>query len=342
MAGSFSLSTGTASQSGTPGGSASYALTSGASIETMVAADGTTPINLTGNELAQSMYGNAGNNIFVGNGGADYLVGAGGNDRYYVDTSDFVGEDAGGGDDWIFVADTYVLRGGAEIETLVALNQDSLDPVSLTGNDFGQSLYGSQGNNLLSGEGGNDYLVGLGGNDFLVGGAGNDAMAGGLGNDVYFIDSTGDGIIEAAGEGDDRVSTSVSLTLGAGISIETLAATEGSAAIDLTGNELGQSINGNSGANTINGGGGNDYLIGGAGADRFVFTGAPGNDYIADFVSGTDRIDLSAYHITAAQVSASTSGANTLLAIDSNSDGVTDFTITLLGAGTPAGADYIF
>jgi hypothetical protein len=73
-----------------------------------------------------------------------------------------------------------------------------------------------------------------------------------------------------------------------------------------------------------------------------VFTGAPGNDTIGDFLSGTDKIDLSAFGITAAQVSSSTASGNTLLSIDSNADGSADFTITLVGAGAPAAGDYIF
>ena len=111
------------------------------------------------------LYGNAGNNQLTGLGGSDYLVGGLGNDRYYVDASDFIGEEAGGGDDTIFVASSYALRDGVEIETLVAVNQDSLDPVNFAGNEYGQSLYGSQGINSMNGGGGNDYLVGLGGND---------------------------------------------------------------------------------------------------------------------------------------------------------------------------------
>ena len=206
----------------------SYALGAGASIETMSAEQTTAAINLTGNELAQSLYGNAGDNILTGGGGADYMVGGAGNDRYYVDTSDFIGEGIGGGDDWIFVATSYTLREGNEIETLVAVNQDSTDTVNFTGNEFGQSLYGSQGTNQLDGGAGNDYLVGLGGNDFLIGGAGNDNLNGGQGNDLYYVDG-GDQLFEAAGEGDDLAVAFESFVLNAGAYVETLSAAEGTA-----------------------------------------------------------------------------------------------------------------
>ena len=49
---------------------------------------------------------------------------------------------------------------------------------------------------------------------------------------------------------------------------------------------------------TINGLGGNDRIDGGPGADIFVFTGNNGNDRIADFTGGSDRIDFTAYDVS--------------------------------------------
>jgi Ca2+-binding RTX toxin-like protein len=203
----------------------------------------------------------------------------------------------GGGDDWIFVPDTYFLRDGSEIETLVAINQASLDAVNLSGNEFGQSLYGSQGANSLNGGSGNDYLVGLGGNDFLLGGGGNDNMAGGAGNDIYYVDSGGDWVIEAAGEGDDRVVAFDNFALRAGESVETLVAAEGTGVVSLTGNALAQSIYGNAGNNVLTAGGGADYLVGGAGNDTFVLSslalsGSGNIATIADYAAG-EVIDVS-------------------------------------------------
>ena len=274
---------------------ASYTLGAGVSVETMTTINGsaTTAINLTGNEFGQSLYGNAGNNILTGMGGSDYLVGGAGNDKYYVDQSDFIAELVGGDDDMVVVPTSYILRDGAEIETLVAWNQDSLDPVNLTGNEYGQSLYGSQGANSLNGGAGNDYLVGLGGNDFLLGGAGNDNMAGGQGNDIYYVDSAGDQIFETANEGDDIAVCFSNFALGAGQSVETLAAAEGVSAINLTGNALGQSLYGNAGANVLSGNGGADYLSGGAGNDVFVLANPNGGGIaaIADYAAG-DVVDV--------------------------------------------------
>ncbi|HKX89293.1 MAG TPA: M10 family metallopeptidase C-terminal domain-containing protein, partial [Sphingopyxis sp.] len=233
--------------------SASYALGAGVSVETMttITASAMTAINLTGNDLGQSLYGNAGNNILTGGGGSDYLVGGLGNDSYFVDVSDFVTEASGQGDDRVFVPDSYILREGIEIETLIAADQGSLAAVDLTGNGYGQSLYGSQGANALNGGAGNDYLVGLGGNDFLLGGLGADHLAGGAGNDIYYVDDGGDWVIEAVGEGDDLVSASTDHALRAGSEVETVAAASGTLAMNLVGNEFGQSLYGNDGANIL-------------------------------------------------------------------------------------------
>jgi Ca2+-binding RTX toxin-like protein len=303
---------------------ASYTLGAGVSVETMSAEQTSAPINLTGNELAQSLYGNAGNNILTGGGGADFMVGGAGNDVYYVDPTDFIGEDVGGGDDTIVVATSYTLREGNEIEALVALNQASTAPVDFTGNEFGQSLYGSEGVNHLDGGAGNDYLVGEGGNDFLVGGAGNDNMAGGTGNDIYYVDSAGDQIFENAGEGDDIAVCFASFALGAGQSVETLSANEGSGAINLTGNALGQSMYGNSSANVLTSGGGADYLVGGAGNDTFVLTNSPGIATVGDYAAG-DVVDISQYLSVAGGTNVVTGGyvkiVGTQLQVDANGGG---------------------
>ena len=298
---------------------------------------------LTGSAFSDTLEGHSGSDTLDGGDGADTLIGDHGNDRYFVDSEDIIREWGGNiwGDDWAIARSSYTLGDKVSVETMTTINASATTALNLTGNEYGQSLYGNEGANSLNGGGGNDYLVGLGGNDFLIGGEGNDNLAGGTGNDVYYVDG-GDRVIEGAGEGDDLVVAFESVTLGAGQSVETLAAIDSSGSISLIGNELAQSIYGNAGANVINGGGGNDYLVGGDGADRFVFAGSPGNDGIGDFVSGTDKIDLSAYGITAAQVSSSTSGGNTLLSIDSNADGSADFTISLIGVAGLTSTDFIF
>jgi Ca2+-binding RTX toxin-like protein len=102
-------------------------------------------------------------------------------------------------------------------------------------------------------------------------------MIGGIGDDIYVVDSVGDTVVEAPGEGIDTVLASISWELlgNKGDNVEHLELL-GSNAINGTGNALGNTIRGNGGSNILDGRGGNDFLIGGGGNDQ-LFGGA-GND----------------------------------------------------------------
>ena len=129
----------------------------------------------------------------------------------------------------------------------------------------------------------------------VVGGA---AMQSG---NTYTVNNASILVLEGAGGlGQDVVKASVSFALAAGSEIEILRTTQdkGKTAIDLTGNEFGQTIIGNSGANVIEGKGGADVLTGGAGKDVFVLSNSavtnPGPssiDRITDYASG-DMVDV--------------------------------------------------
>jgi hypothetical protein len=65
---------------------------------------------------------------------------------------------------------------------------------------------------------------------------------------------------------------------------------------DIQGGGGEDSLYGGAGNDRLNGGGGNDWLSGGDGRDKFIFSGAFGHDYIADFAAtgaGHDRIEFS-------------------------------------------------
>lgn len=298
--------------------SVSFTLSAGQEVETMVTIDSaaTTAINLTGNELAQVMFGNAGANTLTSGGGADYMVALGGNDilfgnaatastlqggtgndTYYIfRTGDSLVEFTGEGNDQVVTSVGYTLSSGQEVENLFAAVGTA--PIDLAGNALSQNLFGNAGANTLTGGGGVDLLVGGGGDDILFGNAdASSTLQGGTGNDTYYILRTGDSLVEFANEGNDRIVTTVSYTLSTGVEVETLAAADqhGTGAIDLGGNELVQLILGNDGVNSMAGAGGADTLAGFGGADALdggsgddQLNGGAGNDVLTGG-SGSDQ-----------------------------------------------------
>ena len=218
------------------------------------------------------LYGDAGNDLLNGGVGIDVTTGGAGNDIHYVDNQyDLVFENVGeGSNDRVAVSrGSYALAAGVEVELFTTTATASTRTVSLTGNEFSQTIVGNAGVNALrSGTGAPDLLRGLGGND------------------TYWIYNSGDDIIEMAGQGTfDRVVTSVAYSLAAGVDVERLQtdSTTGTANINLSGNEISQTIIGNAGLNYIRGGGEEDTLYGKLGDDRFVF-------YTSDFASGVNDV----------------------------------------------------
>jgi len=214
---------------------------------------------LTGNGANNVLKGNAGDDTLVGGAGADSMSGGEGNDTYYVDSvNDFVDE-VSTGFDIIYSSVDYTLPSSVERLILVGA------AIRGTGNT-------ASGNHLI----GNDR------DNILDGLSGEDLMEGGLGNDTYYVDDTGDLVVEAPGEGDaDHIVTSVNYSISA--NVEHISAI-GTGNLILTGNALDNHIFGNSAANTLRGGAGNDVLFGGAGAD--LMEGGDGNDiYYVDEAS---------------------------------------------------------
>ena len=201
--------------------------------------------------------------------------------------------------------DKLVELAGQGIDTV----RTSLASYTLATN-FEALVYTGSGAFTGYGNAADNTLLGGAGNDKLDGKAGADTLVGGLGDDTYTVDNAGDVVIEQVGAGTDTVKATVSYTLGANVEKLTLG---GTAAIDGTGNELGNTIKGNDAANalfglagkdSLTGGGGNDILSGGLGAD--TLTGGTGadsfrfdvlettanKDTIRDFEHGIDRIEL--------------------------------------------------
>src|SRR6478609_2620495 len=138
---------------------------------------------------------------------------------------------------------------------------------------------------------GNLTFTGTSGNDILNGGLGADITDGGTGDDWHFVDNAGDVVVEAVGEGNDRVFASVSYTLAANAEVEVLSTdfNPGTAPINLTGNAFNQAVFGNAGANTLDGGGGVDVMVGFAGDDIYYVDNVS-DRALENVGEGNDRI----------------------------------------------------
>lgn len=272
----------------------SFVLTAGQEVEVLAfeSLTANTVLNLTGNEFAQAIYGNAGVNIIDGGGGGDDMTGGDGNDTYIVrDVRDVVREDASAsGGDTVRALVDFRLRAGSAVEFISAFDAASTSALLLVGNERAQLITGNAGANILddggvvvASPGGTDALVGLGGDDF------------------YYVSNAGTSISEAVGGGYDRLFARTSYVLGvAEIEKLTTADNFGTEVINLTGNSLaGQVLYGNAGANQLNGGGGGDELIGLGGNDSYIIVHA-GDLVYEDAGGGNDRVFASvSYNLNA-------------------------------------------
>lgn len=268
----------------------SYALAAGSEVEYLVGRSSAGMI-LTGNELANRVYGGTGNDVLNGGGGNDILQDGGGfdtmnggtgNDIYYVySAGSTVNEAVGEGTDYVYAYTSYTLAAGSEVEFLIAGNGTGY---TLTGNDFANRVYGGTGNDSLSGGGGDDILQD---------GGGTDTMNGGTGNDTYYVNNSADTIVEGIGGGSDLVYSYVNYTLTAGAEVEYLIG-RGASGLTLAGNEFGNFIYGTAQSDTLTGNGG---------ADGFTFNqvlGAGNVDTLTDFSSGSDFFRLKSLIFAAA------------------------------------------
>jgi serralysin len=169
-----------------------------------------------------------------------------------------------------------------------------LPPLDVLRMIFSGDDYISSGGVLVGFEG-NDFLKGASSDDVLDGGLGEDAMIGNGGDDIYYVDNVRDAVFEFAGEGVDRVQSSISYTLTSNVENLTLT---GPFAINGIGNELRNTINGNASANVLNGRGGDDTMSGRDGNDTYVVEQS-GDKVIEKAGEGIDVVNaLISYKLT--------------------------------------------
>jgi Ca2+-binding RTX toxin-like protein len=251
--------------------------------------------SLIGSTAANQLHGQDGNDVIKGGGGNDYLDGGSGNDILGAGLGQSILDGGSGNDTLKGTGGANTLIGGIGIDTADYSGMGIGVAVSLTSgrashgylppwpNDIPdwavadhlsgiENITGSAYGDFLIGDGGVNVLRSMDGADTLDGRAGADLAYGGTGNDHYYVDNAGDFAWEKAGEGYDTVRATASYTLTAGSAIERLmtADFQGTAAINLTGNEFANEIWGNYGGNLINGGAGADMMMGWKGNDTYI------------------------------------------------------------------------
>lgn len=191
--------------------------------------------------------GTTGNDTMSGTPGADTFAGGTGNDTYVInDAGDHVVENPDEGTDTLLSGITYTI--GDNVENITLTGTGAIDA---TGNALNNTLTGNSGMNTLDGGTGADRMAGLGDND------------------TYFVDNSGDVVVETASGGTDVVYAGISYSLASALYVESLVLT-GTDNLNATGNSAVNTLRGNSGDNTLDGGAGADTLIGSAGNDVYV------------------------------------------------------------------------
>ncbi len=258
-------------------------------------------------------FGTAGNDTIKGTPFADTITGLAGNDIIYPG----LGNDTVDGGDGVDTLNYMDVAAAVTVNLTITTPQNTagagidqlINVENLSGTAYADSLNGDANANVINAGDGDDHVLGNDGNDTLFGNNGNDTIYGNVGNDSL-----------NGGMGDDY-------------------------------------LNGGMGSDTLVGGVGNDTLVGGAAAD--TLTGSGGSniflyaavsdstpsayDVITDFVSGTDKINLTAIHTSGSDLFTITrSGGNTLVNVDLGGNGSIDMLIQATGANKVVSGDILW
>ncbi|CTQ34811.1 hypothetical protein [Jannaschia rubra] len=258
---------------------------------------------LHGDDGANFLWGEAGDDILVLGKGADVALGGFGFDvvSYRTQTAGMtINLTTKASSSAVFADDTFI-----DVEAFEATDHND----TLIGRAVGDVLIGRSGNDNIQGLDGDDALDGGAGADTLAGGAGADILTGGTGNDVL-IGGLGQDRLDG-GAGIDRAQYHTASS-GVVVDMATPSLNTGEAAGDvfigienLHGSAHGDDLRGDGQNNTIWGWDGNDTLHGRDGADTIY--GGTGNDILlggtgADLLDGGSGTDRAQYGAASAAV----------------------------------------
>ena len=276
-------------------------VTVGSAIKTINASTRTTAVKITGNSLANTIYGGKGNDTLTGGTGNDVFIYASGSgsdvitdytsnqDKIKITGAKISKSSVSGSDVILSIGSGSIRVKNGKGKTLsIYNNSNSLTntvfsgdsttltitnatstPVSLSSAIKTVNANSRTSKLLIIGNNKGNTIIGGSGSNTVIGGTGADYITGGKSADEIYGGKGNDTIIGNAGN-------------------DYISANEGNDYISGgTGND---SIWGGAGNDTLYGGAGNDTLWGGNGKDNFVFNSGDGNDVIADFTIGEDLL----------------------------------------------------
>ena len=310
--------------------------------------------SITGGPGSDSMDGGAGNDTFVGADNTDTIIGGTGTDTLQLSASYAPAADGN------LTGVDIVTAAGATVGVTINLSNQTDTFTRIIGSDYDDFIYGVPGKN--------DSIFGGSGNDTIVGFSGTDTVDGGGGTNVLQMSATSADLTGAPNANLTNIATVDFSSAAAAVTVNLGGQFE---AINIIGSGKADTITAAGGGGIITGGGGADTITAGAGADIVKYLVAADSqglnrDQVNGFVSGPDKIDISAIAPTGtfignaandmaaamaltgvpgqAVFSDGITGTSTLF-VDVNGDGFltnADLAVKLAGVATLAGGDIKF